>query len=187
MGIFDFFSRRFGKKAEPPSGRMGFRGGKLVNLPRPIVSEKVLGGLFGAPPSRPQRPQPPRQPLPPPEPPALPPSIPPGFHGGENKGESIYGYEPVGLQMARSFFHTSSKGKWVWDNLRIRGTKYGHKVNYYFDQGMSTKIPLYRLEGGARERHHDAQAIEQGGKYTGYFEGIVTANLVEVFNPNWRG
>src|SRR5437879_296425 len=55
MGVFDFFSRQVNKLRgkQAPSGRMGFRGAKLVNLNKPIVTENVLGGLFGEPgPSR---------------------------------------------------------------------------------------------------------------------------------------
>ncbi len=100
-----------------------------------------------------------------------------GFNNG-----AIYGYEPVTVQMAREFFNAASKGTWVWDNLRIRGTQYGHHVNYYYDQGMSTHIPLYRLDR-AREIVHDREALEQGGKFTGYFTGTVDTNMGEIILP----
>jgi hypothetical protein len=87
------------------------------------------------------------------------------------KNGAVYGYEPVNPQMAMGVWRASSKGGWVWDKLRIRGTAYGHQVNYYYDQGQSTHIPLYRLEGGEREARHDREALEEGGKYTGFFTG----------------
>lgn len=39
-----------------------------------------------------------------------------------------YEYYGVTLDMARSYAAAASKGTWVWDNLRVRGSKTAHKV-----------------------------------------------------------
>jgi|SRR5579859_2523292 len=46
------------------------------------------------------------------------------------KDGSMYEYQPVSLEEAHSLYAAASKGKWVWDHLRIRGTIYGYKVPY---------------------------------------------------------
>lgn len=51
------------------------------------------------------------------------------------KDGSTYGYEPIFPQEAASLFKSASKGTWVWDNLRIRKTKLGHKKHYYLITG----------------------------------------------------
>jgi hypothetical protein len=48
----------------------------------------------------------------------------------EYKDGSRYDYQPVSVNEAQSLYAASSKGKWVWDHLRIRGTIYGYKVPY---------------------------------------------------------
>ena len=42
----------------------------------------------------------------------------------------IAGGQIINGEMAMSLFRAASKGTWVWDNLRIRGTKLGHRVPY---------------------------------------------------------
>lgn len=34
----------------------------------------------------------------------------------------------VGPIMAADFFQAASKGMWLWDNVRVRGTKHLHRV-----------------------------------------------------------
>lgn len=41
-----------------------------------------------------------------------------------------YLYDEVSDGEALSFFRASSPGKWIWDNLRIRGTKRGHRKTW---------------------------------------------------------
>ena len=47
-----------------------------------------------------------------------------------NKPASAYLYSQISYNEALSFLQSQSKGGWVWDNLRIRGTKSGHKKPY---------------------------------------------------------
>lgn len=43
---------------------------------------------------------------------------------------SFYEYDNISRQEAILFLTAASKGSWVWDTLRIRGTKYGHRKPY---------------------------------------------------------
>lgn len=56
------------------------------------------------------------------------------FLGGsrdERRGKGpMYVYHQVGPELAASLDHASSKGDWVWDNLRVRGTAAGHQYPY---------------------------------------------------------
>lgn len=51
------------------------------------------------------------------------------------KDGSLYDYFGVPVQFAKSMLQSLSKGTWVWDNLRIRGTKLGHRFRYQMAQG----------------------------------------------------
>lgn len=51
--------------------------------------------------------------------------------GGVRAGlGSLYAYRDVPVSLFRDFQHASSKGGWVWDHLRVRGTVAGHKFDY---------------------------------------------------------
>jgi KTSC domain len=52
------------------------------------------------------------------------------FHPGKNDPSPRYWYKPINAKQAQQFALAPSKGGWVWDHLRIRGTKLGHKVPY---------------------------------------------------------
>ena len=43
---------------------------------------------------------------------------------------SVYWYSPISTAQAQDILLTPSKGGWVWDHLRIRGTARGYKVPY---------------------------------------------------------
>ena len=51
---------------------------------------------------------------------------------------SSYEYFQVSPEEAESLYVAPSKGKWVWDHLRIRGTKLGHQKDYAYVQAAST-------------------------------------------------
>lgn len=48
------------------------------------------------------------------------------------KSGAWYVYYGVTASEAESLFFAGSKGGWCWDNLRIRGTVFGHKKKYAF-------------------------------------------------------
>ena len=50
--------------------------------------------------------------------------------GKTNAPGPLYHYFDVSPKLWKSFESASSKGKWVWDHLRIRGTVAGHKYDY---------------------------------------------------------
>lgn len=50
------------------------------------------------------------------------------------KTNAWYQYFDVTVKEAESLFFAGSKGGWVWDNLRIRGTVFGYKKRYQFMQ-----------------------------------------------------
>ena len=81
-----------------------------------------------------------------------------GFIGGKR-----YGYHDVSSQEATSFFSAKSKGGWVWDHLRRRGTRFGYQKSYAFISGQSkadAKPPKYYEDDTHREEH---RAIGPGG------------------------
>lgn len=43
---------------------------------------------------------------------------------------ATYSYFGISPALAQSFADADSFGVWIWDNLRVRGTKYGHQVPY---------------------------------------------------------
>lgn len=47
----------------------------------------------------------------------------------------VYDYRAVPGRLWQSFQGAASKGKWVWDNLRIRGTVAGHRFDYTLISG----------------------------------------------------
>lgn len=59
-----------------------------------------------------------------------------GAHGGGKVAGALYEYYNVPTEVFRRFQKAASKGKFVWDNLRIRGTVSGHKFDYSL-QGIS--------------------------------------------------
>ena len=48
----------------------------------------------------------------------------------EFKGHKSYLYSDVSIPEAISFTMAGSKGGWVWDHLRVRGSKWKHKKPY---------------------------------------------------------
>lgn len=55
--------------------------------------------------------------------------------GKSNSAGPLYHYFDVPPKLWKSFQTASSKGVWVWDNLRIRGTVAGHKYDYRLVSG----------------------------------------------------
>jgi hypothetical protein len=56
-----------------------------------------------------------------------------GRHGHKDNSRrpgSIYAYFHVPARRFLQFLDASSKGKWLWDNVRIRGTISGHRYDY---------------------------------------------------------
>lgn len=91
------------------------------------------------------------------------------FHDG-----SVYSYDPISLQEARSFYNASSKGGWVWDELRIRGTSFGAKKNYRL---VTSSSRLWSRSGAASQARHEA-IQPSGEQYQGYHPSVNFAGAV---------
>ena len=67
-----------------------------------------------------------------------------GFGGKGKSKYGRYGYHDVSPAEARSFYGAGSKGKWVWDHLRVRGTVFGFQKPYvYLGAESSGYSPKY--------------------------------------------
>ncbi len=81
---------------------------------------------------------------------------------------SAYGYSQVTPEMARSLYRAGSTGTWMWDNIRIRGTLYGHRVPYWlitnplpeFSGGRGFRLWASNV-GTATARDEDIQRLGQ--------------------------
>jgi hypothetical protein len=51
-------------------------------------------------------------------------------HGRPHKPGPLYLYHNCPARLFLTFIDADSKGNWVWDNLRIRGTVSGHQLDY---------------------------------------------------------
>ena len=64
------------------------------------------------------------------------------YNGGNRNGTvGYYQYEDVSEDEAEAAFAAASKGIWVWDNLRVRGTRCEHHKDYVFLAAVSSWHP----------------------------------------------
>lgn len=79
----------------------------------------------------------------------------------EFKGGSAYLYSNVSLEEAWDFLEAGSKGSWIWDKLRVRGSKTAHRKPYTKIK-TGFKDPAKLAEQKARERaKSDAKAKKE--------------------------
>lgn len=71
---------------------------------------------------------------------------------------NLYRYWTMTEREAASMYNSASKGTWVWDNLRVRGTKLGHRKNYQLVGVSSGTSPKWTATAQAREVHNAAVA-----------------------------
>lgn len=65
-----------------------------------------------------------------------------GYKGRRGPAEiGYYEYRPISEEEARDAWRAISKGGWVWDKLRVRGTKCGHRKDYVFLSAPSSWHP----------------------------------------------
>jgi hypothetical protein len=95
----------------------------------------------------------------------------PGRPAGSAAAGPLYDYYDVKPALWKSFQSATSKGKWVWDKLRIRGTISGHRYEYrlvfgtmYLDRGGRPKAYIPRLATGQGLRKR--KRIVMGTKVT---------------------
>lgn len=51
--------------------------------------------------------------------------------------KSVYEYDEISESEALAIYHAPSKGTWIWDELRLRGTVFGFKKNYRLVTGTT--------------------------------------------------
>lgn len=67
-----------------------------------------------------------------------------GAHQGKrNAPGATYAYLDVPARVFRRMQSAASKGKFIWDELRIRGTIYGHQYRYMLVAGAPTEGGVY--------------------------------------------
>lgn len=82
------------------------------------------------------------------------------------KDGSAYMYGEITPEMAIAFLNAPSKGRWVWDNLRLRGTVYGWQKPYAFLNAAGGERKWHEAGEESQARHG---AIPRSGEpYVGY-------------------
>lgn len=100
---------------------------------------------------------------------------------------SMYRYFNVPAWKAKSFFSASSKGKAVWDYLRIRGTKLGHQHDYVMMLGptrghgkaIAPGFGTRKWERTPKTAKRHAKVVERQSSGPGGYAAKKT-------NPNWE-
>jgi len=69
---------------------------------------------------------------------------------------SVYRYEDIPLEMAFDMYRSGSKGGFVWDRLRVRGTVFGYQKSYSFLDGPSKATRVWHEAGLESRRRHGA-------------------------------
>lgn len=82
----------------------------------------------------------------------------------EFKDGSFYQYRPVSEVEALSLYRAGSKGTWIWDNLRIRGTALGHRKDYVWLGGPSRAQRKWDTSDERRAAHDAQRARESEAK-----------------------
>ena len=83
----------------------------------------------------------------------------------EFKDGTFYGYFNIGPEEAASMYHATSHGVWVWDSLRIRGTKLGYRKEYQWLSAPSAierkwdANPITAAEHGQEAKRQTVQAL----------------------------
>ena len=86
----------------------------------------------------------------------------------------IYAYYFVPPQMFLDLLEAPSKGEWIWDNLRIRGTVSGHRFDYR----------LVAVAGGYVPRKATFMPLEPGN-WTGPYAEVFLPRLVQLPGGQW--
>lgn len=88
------------------------------------------------------------------------------FHP-EGQEPSIYAYFSVSPQEAASMYRAESHGKWVWDALRIRGTRLGFRRSYVYLSAASSQSRVWdetRESAVAHGEEAERQTAEHFGR-----------------------
>lgn len=83
------------------------------------------------------------------------------YRTGHQTDGRTYRYWTVNEALARSAFESASKGRFVWDNLRIRGTLLGHRLNYAL-VNAGNALPKWARGVNKILEHEEQVAAESG-------------------------
>lgn len=91
-------------------------------------------------------------------------------------GNTYLVYRVTDLE-ARNWYHASSKGKWYWDHVRVRGTKLGHKKPYEHVSHGPTVRRKWVDRGADSIADHLDQVKAESSKHGA--EGVVPASYLD--------
>ena len=74
-------------------------------------------------------------------------------YGRRGEPSVFWGYGEVTPQEAEDIARAASKGVWLWDHVRVRGTVHEHQRPAWFISGPSGKQPGWMKTAGSRKRH----------------------------------
>lgn len=85
--------------------------------------------------------------------------------GATSARGSVYHYYDVHPSLFDNFRRAASKGRWVWDNLRIRGTVSGHQFRYAL-AGLASDgyVPRQATRLGPKEYYLQRQVRSKSGQ-----------------------
>jgi len=84
---------------------------------------------------------------------------------GRNVGGPTYEYLNVHPDWFTDLVATGSKGKWVWDHLRIRGTVAGHQYEYHLTRIAQGYLPRRAMVlAGIQRLVRRSRSFVQGGR-----------------------
>jgi hypothetical protein len=97
----------------------------------------------------------------------------------------MYFYYRVAPEIFQSFRTASSKGKFVWDRLRIRGTVAGHQYQYDLKGIAEEHVPRKAARFGPNEYYISRRVKVQSmqGHAMGYRESKLPDQLVGKYEP----
>lgn len=105
----------------------------------------------------------------------------PGSRGRGGPG-SLYGYSAVSLHQFDALYGSPSKGVWLWDNIRIRGTWSGHRHDYRLVAIRNNYVPRKATYvGGGREKFVQ-RTVRVHSKSRGFRS--LTSSLPEEYAPD---
>lgn len=69
-----------------------------------------------------------------------------------NVAGPMYGYRDVSLKLFKQMVDAASKGTFVWDHLRVRGTVFDHQKDYFFINTPGSYVPRKATSKGFNPR-----------------------------------
>ena len=101
-----------------------------------------------------------------------------GFHGGDkSKGITYYVYFSVTEEEARDFYGAPSKGSWVWDHLRIRGTSLGHQKDYAVASDPNRRLNWRRNNHSVMEHLRESDTSPEQAREAGKDPALARGRL----------